>query len=86
MSENGQESEAPEQSSVLPGLVPTQWNAVQATLTGDGPDLLCVMLEVRTPTGVHITFWPEDTALTLGQRLLELGQATAQGAVLGAEG
>ena len=63
---------------VFPALVPVQWDTRQVYLE-DGA--LAVMLKLRTSTGIHITFWPEDTAIPLGRRLLELGVSTAEGRV-----
>lgn len=84
---NGQAAAGSEpDGQVFPGLVPVQWFARQVVLGGDGDDLLAVMVELRTPTGIHITFWPEDTAVGFAARLLELAQATAEGVVSGAEG
>lgn len=68
--------------TVYPGLLPVQWRVAQVTLGEDGPDpLLAVMLELRTPAGIHITFWPEGTALDLAQRLFEEAEPTSRGEV-----
>ena len=82
---SGPESGSGESFEVFPGLVSVQWRTEQVTLLNpEGEDpMLCVMLELRTPTGMHITFWPEDTAVVIGERLLELGRATGLGQNVG---
>lgn len=61
---------------VVPGLVPTQWK-VENVVLGEGSDdpLPAVMLIIRTPSGDHITFWPEDTAIGLAVQLHEAAEA-----------
>lgn len=68
-----------ETDTIQPGIVPTAWYVQQATL-GDGT--ICTVLNLVTPTGMHITFWPGDGAAVLGKELQRAGRATAAGFLL----
>ena len=72
---------------VFPALVPAQWRVGQVVLTNsEGEDpVLCVVMEVRTPTGIHVTFWPDDSAVRLGEELIKFGGPTAEGRNIAAE-
>lgn len=64
---------------VPPGLVPTQYVIEQVGLANG---MIATILSLYTPTGVHITFWPEDSAVGFGKEMLATGQATKSGLIL----
>lgn len=69
-------------AEVMPGLLPVEYRVMQVILGEDGDDpLMAVMLELRTPAGIHMTFWPADTAIGLAQMLFEQGEPTSRGEV-----
>ena len=60
---------------VHPGLMPAQWFVDQAQV---GPHL-AVMLCIAQPSGLSYSFWPDDTAVRIGQELVRLGNLTKAG-------
>lgn len=65
----------PEGINVLPGLAPAQWFVEQAQL---GP-YLATALCIATINGLQYSFWPEDSAVPLGQELQRIGNLTKAG-------
>ena len=60
---------------VLPGLVPAQWFVEQAQL---GPHIATALC-IATPSGLQYSFWPEDSAIGLGDELRRVGHLTKAG-------
>lgn len=64
--------------SVRPAIVPTEFGVAQGRLNNGE---LVTILNIITPTGMHVTFWPNDSALKLASELRSVGRMTAAGLV-----
>lgn len=63
---------------VKPNIVPSAYRFLQV----QGPDHIALVLELHTPTGMHITFWPGKSGEQFAAEMLKAGRATASGLIL----
>lgn len=62
---------------IPPTIVPTGYRLRQVE-SHDGK-AMAVALEIHTPIGVHVTFWPADIATSFGEELKSVGSACKVG-------
>lgn len=79
---NGSEIQQPEiniRAHIPPNIVPTSYVFKQVQ-GNDGS--IAMVLELHTPSGIHITFWPEGSGETFAAEMLRVARATKAGMVL----
>lgn len=74
---NGQHPDPDDGFMIAPTIVPTGYRLRQVEAS-DGSGV-AMALELHTPTGVFITFWPADIAASMGAEIKSVGDACKVG-------
>lgn len=77
---NGDKPGVTYKALVQPQIVPAGYRFMQVPSNEGGH--VATILELHTPTGVHVTFWPDESGLAFAGEFLKVARATAAGLIL----